>query len=79
MQDDARRNSSKIVEGYQRLQHELKTRREQAIRTRKQLEELASKNNIDRAKVEAERQKVFFSCLLQCYLMFQSFCYILMN
>ena len=60
MQEDARRNSSKIVEDNQRLQQELKTRREQAIRRHKQLEELARKSNIDRAKVEAEKEKVFF-------------------
>ncbi|KAF7001141.1 hypothetical protein CFC21_016869 [Triticum aestivum] len=57
MQEDARWNSSKIVEDNQRLQQELKTRREQAIRRHKQLEELARKSNIDRAKVEAEKEK----------------------
>lgn len=67
MQEDARRNSSKIVEDNQRLQQELKARREQAIRRHKQLEELARKSNIDRAKIEAEKEKVLFSCLLQCY------------
>uniref|UniRef100_A0ACD5YBV6 Uncharacterized protein n=1 Tax=Avena sativa TaxID=4498 RepID=A0ACD5YBV6_AVESA len=57
MQEDVRKNYWKIRSDNERLQHELETRREEIRRKHEKFEELARKSNIDRAKIEAEKEK----------------------
>jgi hypothetical protein len=71
MQQDAAINSGKILAENRRLQQELESRRDEIRRSHEKFEELARKSNIDRAKIEAEKEKVNFPCILQCYFIFQ--------
>ncbi|KQK14286.1 factor of DNA methylation 4 [Brachypodium distachyon] len=57
MQQDARRTFRKMLQDNQRLHQELNTRIEETSRKHKELEELATFSNIDKAKVEAEIKK----------------------
>ncbi|XP_051207397.1 protein INVOLVED IN DE NOVO 2 [Lolium perenne] len=57
MQHDAAMNSGKILAENHRLQQELETRRDEIRRSHEKFEELARKSNINRAKMEAEKEK----------------------
>lgn len=57
MQHDAAMNSGKILAENHRLQQELETRRDEIRRSHEKFEELARKSNINRAKIEAEKEK----------------------
>jgi hypothetical protein len=60
MQHDAAMNSGKILAENHRWQQELETRRDEIRRSHEKFEELARKSNINRAKMEAEKEKVIF-------------------
>ncbi|KAM0847591.1 hypothetical protein ACQ4PT_054915 [Festuca glaucescens] len=57
MQHDTAMNSGKILAENHRLQQELETMRDEIRRSHEKFEELARKSNIDRAKIEAEKEK----------------------
>ena len=63
MQQEAARNSGKILADNHRLQQELERRRKQISQSHEKFQELARRSNIDRAKIEAEKEKVIFLVL----------------
>lgn len=60
MQEDARRNSRKIIDQNIKLNKELEARKKEIDRKSKQLEKLAMKSNTNTEKLEVAKQEVGF-------------------